>query len=188
MYKNIITININMDKYLLNAENIDLSGNDILDITNNETYIMSYEDLHNINNIDELFKDKDSVTILYQTKKNYGHWVALIKHDDNNIEFFDSYGLNIDEELKYSEYNLRLHDNNLVPHLSHLLQTSQYNIIHNKIKLQQFVEHVNTCGRHCCVRIKFKKLSLSQYLSLITNNKFYNPDMWVTALTILYSL
>ncbi len=124
-----------MDKYLLDSEKIDLSAQDIIDITNDKTNILLYSDLDNINSIDGIFNGKPTATILYQARENYGHWVALLKYN-NTIEFFDPYGMNIDEELQYSEYNLRLHEGQIKPHLSHLLNDSGYKIIQNKAKLQ----------------------------------------------------
>jgi hypothetical protein len=177
-----------MDKVIIQSEKVDLSGQDIIDITNGETNILEYSDLHNIHNIDDVFNNKPTATILYQTKQNFGHWVVLIKHDDKTIEFFDSYGLAPDEELKYSEFNLRIHGGQQIPHLSHLINDSNYHMIYNKVRLQKWIEDVNTCGRHCAVRIKMRHLKLSQYIQLMTKNKYYNPDFYVSALTLLYSV
>ena len=177
-----------MNKYLKDSENIDLSSEDILNITNNETSIITYQELENIQNIDELFTNKDVVTILYQTKQDFGHWVCLIKHSSSLLEFFDPYGLNIDEELSMANYNLRLHEGVRVPHLTNLINKSNYNVIYNKAKLQQFIEHINTCGRHVSVRIKMKHMKLYNYVKLMTSDKCLNPDEIVSLMTILYSL
>jgi len=177
-----------MDNFLLNAEKVDLSGQDIQNITNNDVSIMVYSDLENINDINDIFNKSNNVALLYETKKNYGHWVGLLKYD-NTIEFFDPYGLNIDEELKYAHYNVRTTTEGMLePHLSCLLKSSGYNIIHNKVKLQKFLPAVNTCGRHVALRIKFKNMPLSKYTGLLTHNRCYNADLWATALTILYSI
>jgi len=171
-----------MDKIIIHSELIDLSGQDIIDITNDETNILLYSDLDNINNIDDIFNTKNNVALLYQTEENFGHWVALIKKN-NTIEFFDPYGLSVDEELKYSEYNLRTQDGQLVPHLTHLLNNSNYHIIINKCKLQKFKQDINTCGRHISWRIRMRDVELNEYCKLLTDNKHYNPDFWVSALT-----
>jgi hypothetical protein len=177
-----------MDKYLETAEKIDLTGQDIINITKDQTNILLYCNLEKFNNIDEVFADKPTATILYQSKELGGHWICLIKHDNNTIEFFDPYGMDIDEELKYSEFNVRRHEGQLVPHLSHLLNSSNYNIIHNKYPLQKFSKNINTCGRHTSCRIRFRDMKLQHYIHLLTADKKRSPDMIVTSMTILYSM
>ena len=51
--------------------------------------------------------------MLYETKQNFGHWTALIKQQ-NFIEFFDSYGLQLDQELNYATYDNTPYLTNLV--------------------------------------------------------------------------
>jgi len=178
-----------MDNFLLNAEQVDLTGQDIINITNNDVSIMEYSQLQMINDINDLFINVNCVALLYETKKDYGHWTAIIKHNENTIEFFDPYGLSPDEELKYASYHVRTNEDGLlVPHLSYLFKISGFNIIHNKVRVQKFLPDVNTCGRHIALRIKFKKTALNRYLSLLMHNRFYDPDLWVTALTIAYSI
>jgi hypothetical protein len=178
-----------MDKYLQSAEKIDLTGQDIVNITGGNVSIIIYSDLQDIDNIDNLFEKSDCVAVLYETRKDFGHWTALIKHNTNTIEFFDPYGLQPDEELKYASYNVRkTPDGMLEPHLSFLIKSSNYNFIYNKIKLQRWLPEVNTCGRHIALRIKFKNMSLQEYTRLLTHNRCYDADLWVTALTIAYSI
>ena len=177
-----------MDKYLETAEAVDLTGQNILDITKGETNILIYSELENMNNIDEIFADKPTATILYQSKEFGGHWCCLIKHDNNTIEFFDPYGMDIDQELKYADYNLRRHDGEIVPHLTHLIKSSDYNIIHNKYPLQKFGKNINSCGRHTSCRIRFRDMKLQHYIHLLTADKNRSPDMIVTSMTILYSM
>lgn len=177
-----------MDKLLLEAEKVDLTGEDVHNITNGECRILLYEDIQNIESLDTLFGDKDNVVILYETAKNFGHWVALLKYPDM-VEFFDPYGLRPDEELKYADYNVRRNENGaLIPHLSDLLNKSGVKLIYNSVKVQKWLKDVNTCGRHCALRIKMRKYPLGQYLALMMKNKYYDADLWATALTIIYSL
>lgn len=177
-----------MDNLIINAEKVDLTGDDIMIITNNEAQIMLYSDLENIDDINYIFNDKNCIALLYETRKNFGHWVGLLKYE-NTIEFFDPYGLKPDEELKYASYNVRkTSDGELIPHLSHLLQNSNMNIVYNSIRLQKWLPDINTCGRHVALRIKFKDISLKKYVGLLMHTNSYNPDFWVSALTISYSI
>ena len=68
------------------------------------------------------------------------------------------------------------------------VEKSGSKIIYNKCRLQKLLKDVNTCGRHCAIRAKFNDMSLSKYCKMLKDNKCYDPDLWVTALTITYSL
>ena len=170
-----------IDKNILGSENIDLSGADIERITDGKCKIIAYEELQKYNTLDELLNPYDAVIVLYQTKKNYGHWVSILKYD-NYIEFFDPYGFGIDEELEIIDH---LHLRNQTPHLTYLINESNYRVIFNDKKLQKFSEHINTCGRWCSLRVRFKDISLKKFINLMTKNKYYDGDFWVSALTIL---
>ena len=170
-----------IDKNIFGSENIDLSGDDIERITDGKCKIIAYEDLRGFSNIEELLNPHNAVIILYQTKANYGHWVSILKYD-NHIEFFDPYGFGVDEELEIIDH---LHLRNQTPHLTHLINNSNYKIIFNDKKLQKFSEHINTCGRWCSLRVRFKDVSLKKFINLMTKNKHYDGDFWVSALTIL---
>ena len=72
----------------------------------------------------------------------------------------------------------------IVKHLSHLIENSNYNLIVNKIQYQKEAQHVNTCGRHCCVRLNYIHLSDDEYQKFISENKHYDADFWVSVMTI----
>jgi len=178
-----------LDQYLSKAERLDLSGGDIHRITDGLCLPIPYHELDNIDDINQLFDQSNVIMLLYEiNSEDSGHWVTIIKHNNNTIEFFDPYAMKPDEELKYSPYYYRTHKGNEIPHLTYLLEQSGLKIIYNKCKLQKFLKDVNTCGRHCAIRAKFKDLSLSEYCKMMKDNKYYDPDLWVTALTITYSL
>lgn len=174
-----------IDKDIYRAEDYDLSDDDILRITDNRTKIFLYSDLENVNNIDEILNPYGCCVILYQLEQNVGHWICLIRHKNNTLEFFDPYGMYIDEELKYSNYNLRRHRGVLTPHLTALIDKSNYKLLVNDNKLQKFKHHVNTCGRWVALRIRFKDVSLKRFVELFTRNKCYDADWFVSAMTLL---
>jgi len=180
------TIGNGIDKTILNAEEYDLSGADILRITNNDTKLLPYEMLRTYDSLEQVLSEKGSVTILYETSKNYGHWVVILDKGNRNIEFYDPYGLAPDQELNYdNDYHLRLHGGELIPHLTMLIQSGGYKVEYNKEQLQKYLPDVNTCGRYCALRVRFKDISMNKFNDLLTKNKHYNPDFWVSALTIL---
>jgi len=128
-----------------------------------------------------------AVIILYQSKKDEGHWVTILKQPNNIIEVFGSYGLNVDQQLEFSDYNKIQHGGQSVPHLSNLLFSSNYKIIHNSTHLQSDNKNVNTCGRYSGLRVRFRDMSLSKFVNLFKHSKGLNNDEWVTALTLLFS-
>lgn len=172
---------MSLDKYVRNGESVDLSGEQVSKITNGKANIMSYGDLGGFNNIDMVFGNFHCLIVLYEIRKNFGHWVLLIRRSKlNEIEFFDPYGLDVDAELNYNNNYYRDEGS----HLKYLLKISGYNIKVNKYQFQQYKEQVNTCGRHTALRCKMSHLSLDQYKKFLFNNKEKTPDYWATCLTL----
>lgn len=175
-----------MDKIIKNAEKFDLSGADIHRITDGKCNIIQYEDLERVNNLDEVLRPHGAVMILYTTRKNFGHWVCLFEKGNKNLEFFDPYGLKMDEELNITnDLHLREHKGIITPHLTALINSGGYNVSSNTTQLQEFIEHINTCGRWTALRVRFRDVSLKKFINMMTTNKYYNGDFWVSALTLL---
>jgi len=174
-----------IDKQISNAENYNLSDSDIKRITDNKCNVIAYSDLENVSSIDEILNPYDACIILYQLEENQGHWVALIKHSPTELEFFGSYGLKIDEQLKFSKFNLRRHNGVEIPHLSVLISHSNYKVISNTAKLQKFKKDVNTCGRWCAMRVRFRDVPIKRFQQLFTQNQYYDGDFWISAMTLL---
>ena len=78
--------------------NYALTNFDIKNILGNDCLIIKYKELHNFNDLDKLMKNKKFIVILYEYKKNYGHWTCLLKQG-RTIEFFDPYGTEPDMEI-----------------------------------------------------------------------------------------
>ena len=174
-----------IDKDIERSEDIYLSDTDILRITDNKCKVLLYSDLEQYNDIDSVLRPHGAVVILYQLEQNVGHWVCIIKHDSKHIEVFDPYAIPIDEELQFSQYNLRRHNGKKVPHLSHLLDNSPYKISYNDVQLQQYKHHVNTCGAWVACRVRFRTDSIDRFVELFTDNKCYDGDFWVKSITLL---
>lgn len=166
------------------AESISLSDDDIRRICDNKVVIHLYEDLAKFQTIDEALGQYGAMIILYQAKKDFGHWISVFKVDENVLEFFDSYGFKLDSQLPFFEFNLRQG----IPLLSHLIQNSNYKLITNQIDFQTIRKDINTCGRYSSLRIKMRTTPLKQFQALLLNNPNDNPDFYVSALTIIYSL
>lgn len=181
-----VSSNTGIDKIILDAEKYDLSGADIMKITNGKTRIIKYEDLKLYDSLEQLFNPYGCFIMLYQTSEKIGHWVALIDRGNRELEFYDPYGFEPDEELNFNnDYHLRIHGGIITPHLSALIESGFWKVKYNNKQLQKYLEDVNTCGRYCALRIKFKDASLEKFNNLLTKNKCYNSDFWVSALTLL---
>jgi hypothetical protein len=176
-----------LDKIITDGESYGFTNEDLLNLTDNKYKIYKYHDLRIYNNVNEILGHYGGAIILFQNKsENSGHWVCIFKKDSSTLYFFDSYGLKPDDELQYSQYNLRIHRGKQVPHLTHLLNTSNYTIEYNKTKFQEMLSHTNTCGRHIATRLNMRKLNEEEYKKFLMDNKYYNPDFWVTVLTHQY--
>ena len=174
-----------IEQLVKDAEDIYLSGDDVLRLTDYKCRIIRYSDLMFINSIDEVLDQDGSVIILYQKEQSSGHFCLLTnRYKEGSLYFFDPYGYYIDEEVALSDFQIRNMGGEIVPHLSHLIENSNYDLIVNKIQYQQFKEHVSTCGRHCCVRLNYIHLSDDEYNTFINKNSHYNPDFWVSVMTV----
>ena len=171
-------------KLIRNAEKVPLSGKTLKDITNGECNIIAYEQLMRVSTIDEAFKGKKGLILLYQQEPDFGHWVLLWKQDSNTLRFFDSLGYQVDEELPFSKHNLQNHKGRLVPHLTTLIDKSNYKLIQNKTKFQKNKRDENTCGRWCAVMFRMREYSVDEFKDLFDD---VDGDYMVSAMTILYS-
>lgn len=175
-----------IDKVIKDAEVFDLSGDDILNLTYNKTRIMKYEDLKIYDSLEQILSPYRACVLLYQTGDKFGHWVSLIDRGNRKLEFYDPYGLKPDEELNINnEYHLRIHGGQITPHLTALIKKEGWKVEYNNQRLQRFLKDVNTCGRYCALRIRYRDLSIQKFNNLLTKNKHYEPDFWVSALTLL---
>lgn len=174
-------------KQLINdGEKIELTENDILNILDGKVNVIAYSDLFTYRNIDEALGPYNALIVLYQVQShNEGHW-SLLYRENNTLHFFDPLGIEMDKEILFiSNFFTLDNKGERVPHLSYLVNKSGYKVISNTTKYQKNSKHINTCGRWCCVRLKFRYLNEEQFKTLWQN---IPADKEVTELTILYSL
>lgn len=177
----------NIDDAIKQAEQIPLSGQDLKNITNSKCNIMRYSDLMNYQDIESVLGEWGAVILLYQQSRDFGHYSCLFKsaNDPNNtLIFYDSLGITLDKELKFSTFNTRNMGGTIVPHLTHLIQKSNYKVISNTKKLQKDAFANNTCGRYSAMRIVWRALSNKEFNYILTSNHHYDADYWISVLTI----
>jgi hypothetical protein len=134
-----------------------------------DTNIIKHCDLKKYNNIDQIIKNNACIIFYDHTAGYVGHWVCITKRN-NIIEFFDSYGRNVDNE-RY------IHGR--PPYLKNLLFKSPYIITYNPYDFQG--KGVATCGRHVVTRILFKDYPLENYKKIMNN---INNDDLVSFITL----
>lgn len=151
-----------------------LSDNDILKHFHN-IKMMPYSEIHKYRSLDDLFDNNiNKVLVLYinkiKGKLNEGHWVGLMKYNDNTIEFFDPLGLNIDKELEwYNKQHKRKtkQDKNYLVKLFYEHLKNGYKGEYNEMKMQE--QNEITCGYHVYLRFLLfdNGIKLKEYQELM---------------------
>ena len=162
-----------------------LSDSDIQKILSpHPTKIFVYPDLETMNSIDDCFDSEGRCMMLYPTfAENHGHWVCMIKRPDE-IEFFDPYGKAPDTELKWVGSAKRRELNIEQPTLTRLMKESDYKVIYNGYDFQKDKADVNTCGRHCAVRLLYRDKTIDEYKKMVLSVGL-SPDEFVSGVTYL---
>ena len=196
-----------MDKLITRIYEQDLNGTDIDYLTKGKAKVILYEDLQNVNNILDIFglfdanlkssKDDflpqkkgsktfvfDNVIMLFPVKSNTnGHWIAIMKNNKTQtITHWDPYGFSWIEEMPYTQN--KYVKMNLLGNLYNLAKYNGWNVQWNKYKFQEQKNNINTCGRHCCIRVRFDYLDNDKYAKMMLNQKM-KPDWIVTCLTFV---
>lgn len=135
--------------------------------------IIVYNDLNDINHIDELLPmNKSYFFLLIESKKNSGHWVCIDKLK-GVINFFDSYGGKPDSQLSWIPMEKREELGEDEKRLTQLFRESGYKVNYNPYRYQEMDGDIQTCGRHCCMRIRsmLDNKDLDQYYNYMEQMK-----------------
>jgi Ulp1 family protease len=135
--------------------------------------IIKYAELDQYSDIYQLLPNRmDFCFILTESEINSGHWTLLIR-DDNNFEYYDSYGVSHKNILDYipSYMNKKL-GNNYKEDLGMIIKSIKPTdkFTYNKTKFQKDAPNINTCGRWCIARISLflsDDLDLNEFTKLI---------------------
>lgn len=156
-----------------------------IDLRNNiNSNIVSYSDIKKYKNIDDLLGNDNKCIILYETKKNSGHWTCLYKVE-KTIFFFDSYGNNIDLQLKFIPKQINESLGQDHKKLIELLYNSPYKVEFNEYKLQKLKKDINTCGRWVLIRLMYPNISIKYFKNLFSKKLIgeISPDKMIYELT-----
>ena len=154
-------------KMLINITDEDLKNY----FPNTKNFVMKYSDLENIKHLNEILPyDKSFKIILIEQNFNLGHWVLILRYG-NVYEFFDSYGLKIDQELKFIHriQNILLGQNK--KYMTELFKKipKGFKKIVNRKRLQQVKNKSATCGRWVISRIQLMRMgyNLEEYQDFV---------------------
>jgi len=145
--------------------NIALSGKQMLDLMDNKCNLVQYREVENYKSIDSLLGDYHKCILLYHTSENFGHWCALYRVG-KTVYFFDSYGVIVDDQLKFLPKDLREDLNSQHRYLTELLYKSDYMVEYNQYQFQKKSPLINSCGRWCVNRLRYPDISVDEYHKL----------------------
>ena len=177
-----------MNELIKQKLNTPLGAKALMKLVKRKCNIWIYEELAQMNSIDDLFLNKykrindgdplPCIILIEFEKNSTGHWISVCPLKNNNVEVFDSYGIDLDKQLdkivdpRVSDY----------PFLTELLYKSNVpRVISNKKRLQG--KYSQVCGRYCGLRIitYFKNMNLREFVEIFLNSN--DPDVLAVLLT-----
>ena len=174
-----------MDELIKQLYKVDLTLNDVQALTRGKAKIILYDDLTTDDNILNVIGPTNRAILLFPTEAGSvnGHYLCLIYYKDiQTLLHFDSYGLDVQEELRYS--TSRHVKYNTLGQLYNKLRASGVKVIYNTHRFQQMINGMNTCGRHVATRLRFFYLNNNEYARLMLHQS-NTPDYIVTIITLL---
>ena len=153
-------------------ETYPLSSDDIYKLLGH-TKIVKYPSLATVTNIFDCFDKQNRFILFFETtSQSSGHWECCwYDKPHNTIHFFDSYGLAPDKAEGFLSLRTRIQLKETKPLLTALLNKAQdegYQCVYSTTKYQSMVGDINTCGRHCCVRLAHKNMNEDEYFQFMT--------------------
>ncbi len=150
--------------------------------------IVKYSDIDEMKHIDELLPNAiDFRVVLYETLRNSGHWIVIVRNDDRGeYIFFDSYGNKLGSHSKFNTAEKNRLLGNKMHALKDLLKTRKkgMKVVSNTNRLQTLQSGSETCGRWVILFLKMyldRGLNLQQFEEMIDSVKakksFENRDM-----------
>jgi hypothetical protein len=140
--------------------------------------VIKYSDIESCTDINQVIPESRGYRIiLIETKQNTGHYVCLLKYNNRQFEYFDSYGLAPDQEFSFIPQQMQQLLDEKVHIMSQLLENFKSDggsYLYNKMKLQKMANGINTCGRWCAFRIycfKYYKYDLAKFQKFMMTQK-----------------
>jgi len=171
---------------------------DLFKIAGKKCNVFTYPEIARFRKYSQLFKkknspfstmddgyafDDNSCIILYLTGDRTGHWTCVTKNK-YGINFLDSYGDVIDDQLKYVDSSIIGQNKK---YLLELLAKAKKPIYYNDLKLQKLNTNIATCGRYCALYLKYNYMSVDDFMNtLLKKAREYDvsPDLLVCMLSV----
>lgn len=145
--------------------------------------IITYPELQDIQDLDEIFDKSGRVIILYLTESpTIGHWTCIMKKR-SGYEFFDPYGNAPDTQFEWIGQDKAEALGQPTHRLTELLNNAHKPTYFNPHELQKDRKDINTCGKHVLCRLLLKDTPLGEYISMIKRSG-KTPDDFVSLLTL----
>ncbi len=160
-----------------------LSADEMIKALDGRCNLITYKEIYDFPTLDDLLGKYGCCIILYEFKKNYGHWVTIFRVNDHKVEFFDSYGFIPDNEFAFIPKTFQ---NEYYPYnryLTKLLYESNDKVEYNHDHLQSKGNGINTCGRYVVNRLLNRNIPLKKYVKILQSDKDNSPDDIVSILT-----
>ncbi len=152
-----------------------LSDADIMNICNGKANLVLNSNLYKYKTLDKLTYPYGACILLYDKDDGSpGHWCCITKNK-YGYEYFDSYGY-------YPDYVLQQIGGK--SYLLNIISNTKENVYYNKTKLQKSRSNVSTCGRYVGMRVLLKDMPLHKFTGMLTKNKYYDADYYITILTL----
>lgn len=171
---------------------------DLYKIGGKRCNVFTYPEISKFTSISQLFKKGNSelekncslllpftnkcCIILYLNGPRSGHWTMLNKRK-NAIDFLDSYGDVIDDQLQYVNKNIIGQNKKK---LIGLLKKYHGDVWYNDIKLQKLSSNISTCGRYCGLYLKYNYMNVDKFCNMLvkcSDNFGITTDQLVCILT-----
>lgn len=159
------------------------SDSNIKQMCGGKVNVLTVKQAVELGDIEKVFGPHGAAVLLFETEPNYGHWVALIRVDGHTVEWFDSYGLAPQGELKMIPKEFARKSLQDEPYLNDMIEDGGYRtIFFNEYPLQSKGQKVSTCGRWAATRVALKDLPLEAFVKLFVGQKC-TPDEYISMLT-----
>lgn len=170
-------------------ESLPISDSDLRKIIGYDIPVVSYHDLPNYSRLEDIWGGRKQFILLMESRFNSGHFVSIIYSDlTNTIEFYDPYGNTHNTLIKKLNYyvseNGQYFLNNLFKQFQ---QMTNCRILYNRYVYQTSHDQIQTCGRHCAVRILFSQQNNVEYhrnLQQIKDQYSIPYDDMITMMTL----
>lgn len=179
-----------MDKVIALGRAETFSDQNMMALCDSKVKVVTYTDLAKYSSIEDVLSPWGAAIILYMTKENFGHWVALfVAHADDSsgqtLEFWDSYAIPPDGELAMVPEHFRQISGQNYPHLTAMINSCPLykRVIYNSVQLQKLKKDVNTCGRWAGLRVAMRNVPLKTFQAMFSKQTF-DPDWYASALTL----